>query len=181
MSKTETKSRVGTDVSDGIGAMGDVTSAMAGFVGDIKGLRDDINEKMQQQEERLTMLDKKSVSMGRPTLSAAADAEAPHQKAFEAYVRGGDDEGLRGLAMEGKAMSTTVAADGGYLVDPETSETIKSVLKSTASLRQVATVVNVESTSFDVLIDHTDIGSGWSTYSSTKASTSRGHSSSPGG
>lgn len=171
MSKTETKSRGGTGASDGIGAMGDVKSAMAGFVGDIKGLRDEMNQKMQQQEERFTMLDKKSVSMGRPVLSMATEAEAPHQKAFEAYVRGGDDEGLRGLALEGKAMSTAVAADGGYLVDPETAETIKSVLKSTASLRQVASVVNVESTSFDVLIDHTDIGSGWSTETGSVAET----------
>lgn len=171
MRKTETKSRAGTGVSDGLTAMGDVKSAMAGFVGDIKCLRDEINQKMQQQEERMTMLDKKSVTLGRPALSAAADANAPHQKAFEAYVRGGDDEGLRGLALEGKAMSTTVAADGGYLVDPETAETIKSVLKSTASLRQVASVVNVESTSFDVLIDHTDIGSGWSTETAAVAET----------
>jgi HK97 family phage major capsid protein len=56
-----------------------------------------------------------------------------------------------------------VAADGGYLVDPQTSETIKSVLKSTASLRQVASVVNVEATTYDVLIDQTDIGAGWAT------------------
>ncbi len=153
--RTETKSGAGKDVPETLSPVGEVKAAMAGFMGEIQ-------LKMQQQEERLTMLDRKSMSRGRPVLSAAADAEAPHQKAFEAYVRCGDDDALRGLELEGKAMSTAVAADGGYLVDPETSETIKSVLKSTASLRQVASVVNVESTSFDVLIDHTDIGSGWS-------------------
>ncbi len=155
MMRTETKSGAGKDVPDALSPVGEVKAAMAGFMGEIQ-------LKMQQQEERLTMLDRKSMSRGRPALSAAADAQAPHQKAFEAYVRCGDDDALRGLVLEGKAMSTSVAADGGYLVDPETSATIKSVLKSTASLRQVASVVNVESTSFDVLIDHTDIGSGWS-------------------
>ena len=60
-------------------------------------------------------------------------------------------------------MSTAVAADGGYLVDPQTSESVKSVLASTASIRAIANVVQVEATSFDVLIDHTDVGHGWAT------------------
>ena len=58
-------------------------------------------------------------------------------------------------------MSTAVVSDGGYLVDPQTSANIQSVLKSSASLRQVANVVNVEATSYDVLVDHTDVGHGW--------------------
>ena len=109
------------------------------------------------------MLDRKSLSRARPVLSAAAAVEAPHQKAFEAYVRNGDDDALRGLELESKAMSSAVAGDGGYLVDPQTSETIKSVLKSTASIRQIASVVNVEATSYDVLVDRTDTGAGWAT------------------
>ncbi len=171
MKKTETKSGAGTGVSDTRLPVSELKSAMAGFVGQINDFQADVNLKMQKQEERLTMLDRKSLMRGRPALSAAADVDAPHQKAFESYVRGGDDDALRGLELEGKALSTAVAADGGYLVDPQTSETIKSVLKSTASLRQIASVVNVEATSFDVLIDHTDIGSGWATESGSVAET----------
>ena len=37
--------------------------------------------------------------------------------------------------------------EGGYLVDPQTSETIRSVLNSTASIRAIANVVAVEATS----------------------------------
>jgi HK97 family phage major capsid protein len=161
MNKTETKARVGTDLSDGLSPGVELKSAMAGFLSDIKTFHGDINSKLKQQEERLTMLDRKSVISGRPALSSAASAEAPHQKAFEAYVRSGDDDALRGLVLEGKAMSTAVAGDGGYLVDPQTSQTVQSVLISNASLRQVANVVNVDATSYDVLIDHTDLGSGW--------------------
>jgi HK97 family phage major capsid protein len=62
-----------------------------------------------------------------------------------------------------------VAAEGGYLVDPQTAETIRSTLASTASIRAIANVVNVEATSFDVLIDHTDVGSGWATESAAVA------------
>ena len=160
MNKTETKSGGGDTAMPG-GPVAELKTAMAGFVSDIRDFQNDIHKKLQQQEERLTMLDKKSVTLSRPALSGAAQEAAPHQKAFEAYVRNGDDEGLRSLSLEGKAMSTAVAADGGYLVDPQTADTIKSVLRATSSLRQVASVVNVEATSYDVLIDSTDVGSGW--------------------
>ncbi len=156
MSKTENKARAGTGMSAAEDPAAEVKTALAGFMSDI-------TDRLQKQEERLTMLDRKSIQTRRPVLAAAADVEAPHQKAFEAYVRTGDDDGFRGLEIEGKALSTAVASDGGYLVDPQTANSVRSVLKSTASLRQIANVVNVEATSFDVLIDHTDVGSGWAT------------------
>ncbi|HGG06637.1 MAG TPA: phage major capsid protein [Aliiroseovarius sp.] len=157
MSKNETKAQGQTLVSPAA----EVKTALAGFMSDIKTFHDDIDQKLQQQEERLTMLDRKSQTFGRPALAASDNLEAPHQKAFEAYLRSGDDDALRGLDMESKAMSTTVAADGGYLVDPETAATIASTLLSTSSLRQLANVVNVEGTAYDVLIDQSDMGSGW--------------------
>ena len=163
MSKTETKAQGRTDAPAGSSPAAEVKTAMAGFMSDIKAFHDDINSRLQQQEERLTMLDRKSLKTSRPALAAAADLDAPHQKAFEAYVRTGDDDGLRGLTLEGKALNTAVAGDGGYLVDPVTADNIASVLASTASIRAIANVVHVEATSYDVLIDHGDVGSGWAT------------------
>ncbi len=171
MSKTETRARAGGGMPEARDPAAEVKDAMAGFMREIKNFQSEIDAKLQQQEERLTMLDRKSVTLGRPALATSAEAEAPHRKAFEAYVRSGDDDGLRGLELEGKAMSTAVAADGGYLVDPQTSESIRSVLNSTASLRQVASVVNVEATSYDVLIDTTDVGSGWASELAATAET----------
>lgn len=74
------------------------------------------------------MLDRKTISPARPHL-AAAEPQGLHRKAFDAYLRSGDDDGLRGLVLEGKGMSTAVNGDGGYLVDPQTAETIRSVLR----------------------------------------------------
>lgn len=159
MSKTETSSRAGEAMSP----VREVKSAVEDFMTDFKGFRADIETRLQQQKEQLTMLERKSMIAGRPALAASAEMEAPHQKAFNAYLRSGDDDGLRGLELEGKAMSTAVAADGGYLVDPETAATIQGVLSSTASIRAIANVVSVEATSYDVLIDHTEIGAGWAT------------------
>ncbi len=154
MSKTETKAH-------GASPAAEVKTALAGFMSELKIFQDDIHAKLQQQEEQLTMLERKSTILGRPALAAETDLDAPHRKAFAAYLRSGDDEGLRGLDLEGKAMSTAVAADGGYLVDPETSATIASTLIGAGSLRRVANVVQVEGTAYDVLIDESNQGSGW--------------------
>ncbi len=171
MSKTDRKARdVGHAPTD-LSPAAEVKTAMAGFVNDLNKFQDKVNTKLQQQEERLTMLDRKTTTYQRPALSVAAETDAPHQKAFNAYLRSGDDDALRGIVLEGKAMSTAVSADGGYLVDPQTAETIKSVLNATASLRSIASVVNVEATSFDVLIDHTDVGAGWATEAGPAAET----------
>jgi len=143
--------------------MREVKQAMAGFLSELSGFRGEIETKLQQTEERLTMLDRKTHTAARPPLAAAAEPAAPHRKAFIAYLRHGDDDALRGLELEGKAMSTAVNSDGGYLVDPQTAEAVQSVLQSTASIRAVAAVVHVEATSYDVLIDHSELGAGWAT------------------
>ncbi len=151
--------------------MAEVTSAMAGFVSEIKSFKGELQSEMDKQKERVNMLERKTVSAARPHLAAATDFEAPHQKAFDAYLRSGEDDGLRGLELEGKAMSSAVNSVGGYLVDPQTAETIKSVLNTTASIRAIANVVNVEATSYDVLIDSSEMGAGWADETTTTAET----------
>ncbi len=151
----------------GLSPAEDVRRAVNGFVTQFKGFQADIETKLQQTEERMTMLDRKTLTAARTPLAGATEAGAPHKKAFDAYVRSGDDDGLRGLELEGKALSTAVNSDGGYLVDPQTSDIVKSVLNTTASIRAIASVVNVEATSYDVLVDHSDVGAGWATESST--------------
>ncbi|KAF0677413.1 phage major capsid protein [Profundibacterium mesophilum] len=139
-----------------------IDGAIDEFVRHVSEFKDDVDNRLQQQEERMTMLDRKSRATMRPLLAQAAAPELPHQKAFAAYLRSGDDDALRGIAVEEKAMSTAVAADGGYLVDPQTAETVRGVLRSAASLRQIANIVTVDATSYDLLVDHTEMGSGWS-------------------
>ncbi|SFK66700.1 phage major capsid protein [Shimia haliotis] len=167
MSRTESKSRTG----EGVSPMAEVSSAMAGFVSEIKSFKGELQSEIDEQKERVNMLERKTVSAARPHLAAATDFDAPHQKAFDAYLRSGEDDGLRGLELEGKAMSSAVNSDGGYLVDPQTAETIKSVLNATASIRAVANVVNVEATSYDVLIDSSETGAGWADETTATAET----------
>ena len=159
MSKTSDKAGDG----EGLSPAQEVAEAMQGFVTEFKGFKADFQTKLQQTEERLTMLDRKNMIAARPPLAGAVETGAPHQKAFNAYLRSGEDDGLRGLELEGKSLSTAVNSDGGYLVDPATSDTVKSVLNATASIRSIASVVNVEATSYDVLVDHGEVGTGWAT------------------
>ncbi len=159
MSKPETKARVGEDMSPA----DELRTATSGFMSDFKDFSNGVTAKIQKQDDRMNKLDRKTMMAGRPALATNAHDDAPHQKAFAAYLRSGDDDGLRGLDIEGKALGTSVAADGGYLVDPQTADTIKGTLSGTASLRAIANVVNVDATSFDVLVDHTEMGAGWAT------------------
>ena len=174
---TETKARAGEGLSPAPTLTNqtpaaEAKAAMTGFLTEFNRFQDEVKSTLKHQEERLTMLNAKTMSYGRPALSARAEVEAPHQKAFNAYLRTGDDDGLRGLTLEGKAMSTAVAADGGYLVDPQTAERIRSMLFATSSLRSIANVVQVEATSFDVIVDRSEVGSGWATEAAATTETS---------
>ncbi len=165
---TEAKSRIGEDVSP----IDEVKTAISDFLRDVSGLKAEVKQNLQQQDERMNTLERKTLNAARPALAMAAAQDAPHQKAFDAYLRSGDDDALRGLDLEEKAMSTAVNSDGGYLVDPVTSETVHSVLAATASIRAIANVVNVEATSYDVLIDSTEMGAGWADETSSSSETS---------
>jgi HK97 family phage major capsid protein len=147
----------------------EVKNAIAGFLGEFKAFQSEMKMKLKNQESQLAMLSAKSIAATRPPLERAVDHEAPHKRAFAAYLRSGDDEGFRGL--EGKALNSQVAAEGGYLVDPQTAAEIVGVLRSSASVRAIANVVSVEATAFDVLVDHTEIGAGWASETTATAET----------
>ena len=113
-------------VPTGTGAPAGVKGAMAEFVGELTRFRETIETKLQAQENRMTMLDRKTAFRGRAPLSTAAETEAPHQKAFAAYLRQGDDSALRGLVLEEKGI--TVATDGGFLAAPQISADVQDAL-----------------------------------------------------
>jgi HK97 family phage major capsid protein len=160
---SETRTRPAAHRPGAAGPAEQATEALSGFLQEFNGFQAEVTSALHQQEERLTMLQAKTMTYGRPILSTAVETEEPHKKAFNAYLRHGDDEALRGLALEGKALSTAVAGDGGYLVDPRTADTVKSMLVATGSIRSIASVVTVDASNFDVLIDRSDVGTGWVT------------------
>ncbi|WP_340109103.1 phage major capsid protein [Pikeienuella sp. HZG-20] len=147
----------------------EVKSSLSGFLNDFKSFQTEIKSRMTEQEERIGILTRKSAH--RPPLSGAAEMVAPHRKAMDTYLRAGDDAQLRALQLDGKSLTTGVLADGGYLVDPQTSDRIMGVLRASSSIRSVATVAAVEAGVYDVLVDHTDVGAGWTAESGAVAET----------
>ncbi len=148
-------------------------TALTGLLSEVRGLANDVSHRLQQQDDRMTRLDRKMLhGAQRPMLSAQADHDGPHRDAFQAYLRSGDDQGLR--ALEGKAMSTAVAADGGVLVSPQVVDAVRAILVSTASIRSIASVVDVDAGSLDLLIDRGEVGAGWATESGATTETSTG-------
>lgn len=176
MTNPETKARAGAGVPAAqqppLSAAAEMKTALAGLLRDLTDFRTGVSDQLKAQEEKLTMLDRKTALAGRPALSTAADVEAPHQKAFDAYLRNGDESALRGLDLEGKSLSIAVLSEGGYLVSPQASGSILSMLRANASIRSIASVVTVEGTSYDVLIDHTDLGYSWTNETASLTETS---------
>ncbi|KAB7616082.1 phage major capsid protein [Amylibacter sp. SFDW26] len=141
----------------------EVKAALSGFLNDFSKMNTELKSKLQLQEDRLAMIERKTQNTNRPALSGAATVEVPHKKAFAAYLRSGDEDAMRSLGVEEKALSSAVAADGGYLVDPVTADQIAGVLHDTSSIRSIANVVAIEASAYDVLVDTTEAGAGWAT------------------
>lgn len=131
------------------------------FIQDFRKFQERIETRMKTQDDRIGMVDRKSAS--RLPLSMAAEVEAPHRKALSAYLRAGDEAGLRAVAVERKGLTTAVATEGGYLVDEQTAARITGVMRGAGSLRAVANVVQVEAGAFEVLVDRGDLETGWIT------------------
>lgn len=146
-------------------------TAVGEFLADFKSFKENTAKRMVEMSTMIDAIDRKSADVRRPALATAAEPALPHAKAFSAYVRHGDEEALRALSVEGKGLNTQVAAEGGFLVDIDTSKRIQSVLRSGASIRALAKVVQIEAGSFDVLIDYNDIGAGWQDETGTVSET----------
>lgn len=118
-----------------------------------------INKAMDEQQRRLDELALKKM---RPHLGrdggATAEAEE-HKAAFGAYIRHGDERGLRDL--EAKAMSAGTPGDGGYLVPPETDTEIGRRLSVVSPIRALSTVRQVSGSVLKKPFATTGMAAGW--------------------
>ena len=136
-------------------------SAATEFLSTFRSFKQDMSKCMTEMGQRIDAIDRKNTELRRPSLSTGAVEDLPHKKAVASYVRTGDEDALRALEVEAKGLNTQVAAEGGFLIDPQTADTIDTVLRSGASVRAISRVVHVEASAYDVLIDHEEIGAGW--------------------
>lgn len=135
------------------------------FTQDFKTYKTGLEQKMHDVTHRLSILETQAIQ--RPARSNTG-IQTHEQKAMQTYIRTGREDST----LEFKAMSGVTDANGGYLLDPVTSQSIQSVMRGAGTLRAVANVVEVSASSYDVLVDYTDIGAAWATETGSLSDTS---------
>jgi HK97 family phage major capsid protein len=124
---------------------------------------DRINRVMDEQKKTLDQLllrkARPPLGNGR-TVSADLSPDAvEHKAAFDAYVRRGDEAGLREL--EAKALSAGTGADGGYLVPAETDTEIGRRVSVVSPMRALSTVRTVSTAVLKKPFATTGLTAGW--------------------
>ncbi len=122
---------------------------------------DRINRTMDEQKK---VLDQMLLKKARPALGSSQGRELSpeaeeHKAAFDAYVRRGDEAGLREL--EAKAFSATAGADGGYLVPPETDNEIGRRVSVVSPMRALSTVRTVSTSVLKKPFATAGLSTGW--------------------
>ena len=122
---------------------------------------DRINRAMDEQKK---VLDQMLLKKARPALGSGQGRELSpeaeeHKAAFDAYVRRGDEAGLREL--EAKAFSATAGADGGYLVPPETDSEIGRRVSVVSPMRALSTVRTVSTSVLKKPFATAGLSTGW--------------------
>ena len=118
-----------------------------------------INKAVDEQKRHLDTLILKSQrpALGGNAITSAAQME--HKSGFDAYIRAGNEQGLRQL--EEKAMSVGSDPDGGYLVPDELSAEIGKRLSSVSPIRSISTVRQVSAAMFKKPFAQTGPQVGW--------------------
>ncbi len=118
---------------------------------------DRISKSLDAQQRKL---DELLLKKARPVLGRGGEmAPSEHKAAFEAYVRSGDERGIR--SVEAKAMSIGQGSDGGYLVPVETETQIAKRLASLSPIRSIASVRQVSSAVLKKPFALTGPATGW--------------------
>jgi HK97 family phage major capsid protein len=124
--------------------------------------RDKVDRINRAMDDQKRVLDQLALKKARPALGGSGEGSleaAEHKAAFSAYMRRGDENALR--ALEEKAMSVGSAADGGYLVPPETDTEIGRRLSAASPIRALATVRQVSGMVLKKPFATTGMAAGW--------------------
>jgi HK97 family phage major capsid protein len=124
--------------------------------------RDKVDRINRAMDEQKRVIDQLALKKARPALgrgNAESPETAEHKAAFAAYMRRGDEAALRDL--EAKAMSVGSAADGGYLVPPETDNEIGRRLSAASPIRALSTVRQVSGSVLKKPFATSGMAAGW--------------------
>ena len=124
--------------------------------------RDKVERINKAIDDQSKLIDQMALKSLRPRLGrtgAASVGADEHKAAFDAYIRRGEELGLREI--EAKAMSAQTSGDGGYLVPDETDSEIGRRLSVVSPIRALSTVRQVSGSVLKKPFAPAGMASGW--------------------
>ena len=118
-----------------------------------------LSELKSEMERVKQVLDEISAKASRPRAGGETAEQAEHHKAFNRFLRRGDDAGLSDL--QKKALSIGVDGDGGYAVPEQLDRDIHSLLVEVSPVRSVARTITVGTSDYKKLVNTRGTASGW--------------------
>jgi HK97 family phage major capsid protein len=102
-------------------------------------------------------IDELQAKAERPAPNAPNGEKSEYAKAFDKFVRTGDESGVQ------KSMDTTgnSGADGGYTIPTELDRQIYNLALNQCPMRQIATVISVSSDNYQKLVNIHGAATGW--------------------
>jgi HK97 family phage major capsid protein len=120
-----------------------------------------INDAIDQQKRRLDRIETVAARPGREMANLGYRGEdgSEYKAAFCSYLRKGTDGALE--ALQTKALSVGIDANGGFLVPNQMSDTIVRIVNESSPMRALASVETISSDSLDLIEDTTDMDAAW--------------------
>lgn len=119
-----------------------------------------INQEVAQKTARLEQYE---IAKNRPQMTSQEgelNMESTHYKgAFASYIRRGEEAPLQ--ALEKKNLSTVMDTDGGYMIPQTLIAKLEKDLSDVSILRRLSNVMQVSSSSVDLLLNTTGAAAGW--------------------
>lgn len=145
-----------------------LSTAFDSFKADYKGKFSEQNSKIRELELMLARSEFPfgGGDMGGVTSGAAKD----HFKAFNSFLRSGEDANLRTMEISA-ALRSDSDPDGGYAVPEQLDKEIVKVEHDLSPMRQIAQVVPVKTSDFKKLISIGGAASGWVSETGARAET----------
>jgi HK97 family phage major capsid protein len=120
-----------------------------------------INDAIDQQKRRLDRIETVAARPGREMANLGYRGEdgSEYKAAFCSYLRKGTDGALE--ALQTKALSVGIDANGGFLVPNQMSDTIVRIVNESSPMRALASVETISSDSLDLIEDTTEMDAAW--------------------
>lgn len=117
----------------------------------------------QRADKKSAQREKYEIAKNRPQMTSyEGDIEmenTEYKTAFTSYVRRGEEAPLQ--VLEKKSLSTLVDSDGGYMIPQTLIAKLEKDLSDVSVVRRLSNVMQVSSSSVDLLLNKTGAAAGW--------------------